>query len=120
MPLCAEILNTITDDTMREAVKARFWEVLVSGEMDPDRSQSAVAWWGTRGGKELVLFGRESDREAMKMMSGALPVEGIARESKLLKTNRPLTAYLAEIELEPKFSRVARTLSSNGSPFISV
>ncbi|KAF1997149.1 hypothetical protein P154DRAFT_579267 [Amniculicola lignicola CBS 123094] len=83
MPLCADLLNTIEDNMMRESVKARFWEVLVSGEMDPERSGSAVAWWGTRGGREMVLFGRESEREGMKMMSGALPVEGVVRESKL-------------------------------------
>lgn len=83
MPLCAELLNQIDDDIMREAVKARYWEVLVSGEMDPERSASAVAWWGTRGGREQVLFGRESESDGLKMMSGALPTEGAPRESKL-------------------------------------
>jgi hypothetical protein len=83
MPLCAELLNAINDDTMREAVKARYWEVLVSGEMDPERSGVAVAWWGTRGGREMVLFGRESERDDMKMMSGALQVEANVPESKL-------------------------------------
>ncbi|PSN74667.1 hypothetical protein BS50DRAFT_480896 [Corynespora cassiicola Philippines] len=82
MPLCAELLNQINDDNMREAVKQRYWEVLVSGEMDPERSGSAVAWWGTKGGREMVLYGRESHREDM-MMSGALPAEPRARESKL-------------------------------------
>ncbi|KAF2875067.1 hypothetical protein BDV95DRAFT_486025 [Massariosphaeria phaeospora] len=83
MPLCAELLNQISDDTMREAVKARYWEVLVSGEMDSERSGAAVAWWGTRGGRETVLFGRESDQERVKMMSGALPLGPPLRESKL-------------------------------------
>ncbi|KAF2477452.1 uncharacterized protein BDR25DRAFT_274597 [Lindgomyces ingoldianus] len=83
MPLSAELLNAIDDEIMREAVKARFWEVLVSGEMDPERSGSAVAWWGTRGGRERVLYGREMERERLKMMSGALPVERTPRESKL-------------------------------------
>lgn len=83
MPLCAELLNQINDDTMREAVKARYWEVLVSGEMDPERSGSAVAWWGTRGGRDMVLFGREMEQENLKLMSGTLPPEGIPRESKL-------------------------------------
>jgi hypothetical protein len=75
MPLCAEILNTIDDDIMREAVKERFWEVLVSGEMDPERSGCAVAWWSTRGGRDLVLYGREASVDTTKMMSGALPTE---------------------------------------------
>jgi hypothetical protein len=84
MPLCADLLNQIDDDMMREAVKARFWEILVSGEMDAERSGFAVAWWGTYGGRETVLFGRESRPEDLKMMSGALPpVEAVPRESKL-------------------------------------
>ncbi|KAF1970770.1 hypothetical protein BU23DRAFT_472993 [Bimuria novae-zelandiae CBS 107.79] len=82
MPLCAELLNHIDDSAMRETVKARYWEVLVSGEMDSERSGAAVAWWGTRGGRDMVLFGREMAREDL-MMSGALPVEGTPRESKL-------------------------------------
>ncbi|KAJ4355868.1 uncharacterized protein N0V89_003889 [Didymosphaeria variabile] len=81
MPLCAELLNTIDDFAMRETAKAHYWAVLVSGEMDPERSGSAVAWWGTRGGREMVLFGREMEHE--NMMSGALPPEGTPRESKL-------------------------------------
>ncbi|KAF2794382.1 hypothetical protein K505DRAFT_275302 [Melanomma pulvis-pyrius CBS 109.77] len=83
MSLCAELLNVIDDGSMREAVKARYWEVLVSGEMDPERSETAVAWWGTRGGREMVLYGREREREELKMMSGALTAKGIPRESKL-------------------------------------
>jgi hypothetical protein len=82
LPLCAELLNAIDDDNMRDAVKARFWEVLISGELDPERSGLAVAWWSTRGGREMVLYGRESEEE-LKMMSGALPVENRVRESKL-------------------------------------
>jgi hypothetical protein len=81
MPLCAELVNLIDDATMREVVKGRFWEVLISGEMDPERSGAAVAWWGTRGGREAVLFGRDRDND--KMMSGALPVPEEVRESKL-------------------------------------
>lgn len=83
MPLCAELLNRIDDGMMREAVKARFWEVLISGEMDPERSGAAVAWWTTRRGREMVLFGREGEEDESVMMSGALPAEGTPRESKL-------------------------------------
>lgn len=82
MPLCAELLNQIDDSAMRETVKARYWEVLVSGEMDPERSGSAVAWWGTRGGRDMVLFGREMEQQE-HLMSGALPAEHTPRESKL-------------------------------------
>ncbi|CAO2651524.1 Nn.00g040940.m01.CDS01 [Neocucurbitaria sp. VM-36] len=84
MPLTAELLNQINDDSMRESVRARYWEVLVSGEMDAERSGVAVLWWTTRGGRELVLFGRESFDEQIGMMSGALPVEERnVKESKL-------------------------------------
>jgi hypothetical protein len=82
LPLCADLLNQIDDDMMRETVKARYWEILVSGEMDSERSGCAVAWWGTFGGREMVLFGRESGPEDFKLMSGALPPK-VLRESKL-------------------------------------
>jgi hypothetical protein len=83
LPLCADLLNRIEDDTMREAAKERFWQVLVSGEMDHERSSCAVAWWGTKGGREAVLYGRESGISDDKMMSGALPPAASLRESKL-------------------------------------
>ena len=84
LPLCAELLNHIHDDSMREVVKSRYWEVLVSGEMDAERSGIVVNWWTTRGGKDLVLYGRESVHGDLNMMSGALPIEERnVRESKL-------------------------------------
>ena len=73
LPLCAHALNAVHDREMREVVKQRFWEVLVSGEMDAERSGVAVGWWTTRGGREVVLFGREEE----VLMSGALPVEPV-------------------------------------------
>lgn len=83
LPLCAELLNQIDDDMMRETVKSRFWEVLVSGEMDAERSGVAVNWWTTCGGRSMVLFGRETPQEVF-MMSGALPTEQRRiRESRL-------------------------------------
>ncbi|KAF2126205.1 hypothetical protein P153DRAFT_347236 [Dothidotthia symphoricarpi CBS 119687] len=85
MPLCADLLNQLRDDEMRETVKARYWEVLISGEMDAERSGAAVTWWSSRGGKEMVLYGQEGVEEEV-MMSGALPVMGrerVVRESKL-------------------------------------
>ncbi|KAI8942185.1 hypothetical protein NX059_000272 [Plenodomus lindquistii] len=75
LPLCAELLNQIGDSNMQDTVRARYWEVLVSGEMDAERSGVAVTWWTTRGGRELVLYGREGYPADMAMMSGALPVE---------------------------------------------
>jgi hypothetical protein len=81
LPLCAQLLNTIDDAGMRESVKQRFWDMLISGEMDAERSGVAVGWWTSKGGREAVLYGRES-RDDEFMMSGALPVER-SRESKL-------------------------------------
>ena len=81
LPLCAELMNVIEDNDMRDVTKRRFWEVLVSGEMDSERSGVAVAWWTSKGGLEAVLYGRERLAEGDKMMSGALPAEG--RDSKL-------------------------------------
>ena len=73
LPIVAELIHVVADVRMREACKARLWDVFVSGEMDPERSQICVIWWGSRGGRELVLFGPG------QMMSGALGRE----ESKL-------------------------------------
>ncbi|KAK4662003.1 uncharacterized protein QC763_709670 [Podospora pseudopauciseta] len=73
MTLAAHAVNEIRDSALREVVKRRFWEVLVSGEMDVERAAIGVAWWGTKGGREAVLFGRAPERqEEMYMMSGAL------------------------------------------------
>lgn len=76
LPLSANLLNAIEDPGMREYCKARFWELLESGEMDVDRSSICVAWWGSRGGREMVLFGR---RDEGPFMSGGLGL----RESRL-------------------------------------
>lgn len=87
LPLCAHLLNEIQDREMREAVKSRFWEVLVSGEMDAERSGVAVGWWTTRGGREEVLYGREGGAlgadEGEVLMSGALPVQTQTVRSRL-------------------------------------
>jgi hypothetical protein len=50
-------LHEIPDIAMRESAKQRLWEILGSGEMDVERAAIGVAWWGTEGGRELVLFG---------------------------------------------------------------
>ncbi|KAI1634829.1 hypothetical protein F4809DRAFT_495578 [Biscogniauxia mediterranea] len=54
----AETLNTIADPHMREIARRRFWDVLVSGEMDVDRAAVGVTWWGTHGGREMVMHGQ--------------------------------------------------------------
>ncbi|KAL2127675.1 hypothetical protein VTI74DRAFT_10323 [Chaetomium olivicolor] len=91
MTLAAYAVNEVGDARLREVAKRRFWEVLVSGEMDVERAAIGVAWWGTKGGREAVLWGekavglpqqqqQQQQGEESYMMSGALNVE---RESKL-------------------------------------
>ncbi|KAF4979487.1 hypothetical protein FZEAL_4346 [Fusarium zealandicum] len=75
--IAAQIMNQIEDPALREPIKQRFLELLVSGELDVERAAIGVAWWGTRGGRELVLVGNADPA----MMSGALP--GPERSSKL-------------------------------------
>ena len=75
LPLAAELLNLIADHGMREVCKARFWEVLESGEMDVDRAAVCVAWWTTRGGRDMLLYGRRNvDIENGPFMSGGLGI----------------------------------------------
>jgi len=76
LPLSADLLNVIEENSMKEVCKARFWEVLESGEMDVERSAVCVEWWSTRGGREKVLFG---DREAGYFMSGGLGERNASR-----------------------------------------
>ncbi|KYK60132.1 peroxisomal membrane protein Pex17 [Drechmeria coniospora] len=75
LTVTAQTMNGIADPRLRAPVKSRFWDVLVNGEMDVERSTMGVAWWGTKGGRELVLSG---ERREEPMMSGALVRDGNA------------------------------------------
>ncbi|KAF2836687.1 hypothetical protein M501DRAFT_979132 [Patellaria atrata CBS 101060] len=79
LPVTGELINSIPPEEMKQACRERFWEMLISGEMDAERSQICVAWWTTQGGRELVLFGEQ--KSYVPIMSGALLCQG--RESKL-------------------------------------
>lgn len=59
LPLAADLIHVVRDPEMKRTCRERFWEMLRAGELDPDRAALCVAWWGTRGGREMVLFGRE-------------------------------------------------------------
>jgi hypothetical protein len=78
LPLAADLLNAVQDRGMREHCKKRFWEVLESGEMDVERSSVCVGWWGTRGGRERVLFGDQGPDNG-PFMSGGLGVRDGSR-----------------------------------------
>ena len=70
LPMVARSLTAVQSERMLQACRQRFWEVLSGGEMDVDHAAICVAWWTTGGGRELVLFGSETPREAL--MSGGL------------------------------------------------
>jgi hypothetical protein len=76
LSLAADYLNMIDDRSMREHCRARFWELLESGEMDVERSAVCVGWWSTRSGREKVLYGREIAREGPFMSGGLAPRDG--------------------------------------------
>lgn len=72
MSVAAGALHEISDPMLRDVAKQRFWEILGSGEMDVERAAIGVAWWGTKGGRELVLFGPRRVQVEDMLMSGAL------------------------------------------------
>lgn len=71
LPIVAQSLHNVQDKQMLQVCRQRMWEVLSNGEMDVDRSGICVAWWSTRGGKEMVLS-ELSGRDEGPFMSGAL------------------------------------------------
>jgi hypothetical protein len=73
LPIAADMINTIDDGNMREHCKEHFWLTLIDGAMDPERSRVCHAWWSSAGGRDHVLFGRESAELVITEMSGALP-----------------------------------------------
>ena len=88
LPLTAQLINTISDRTLRHVCVDRFWAALSSGEMDVDRAYCCVSWWSTKGGRELLLFGTDSApgtgsdaEDSGPYMSGA--VGAVAPETKL-------------------------------------
>lgn len=78
MTIVAISLHELPDLALREVTKRRFWELLGSGEMDVERGAMGVAWWGTKGGRELVIFGpaRNQEQEPL-LMSGAIVDEKV-------------------------------------------
>jgi hypothetical protein len=71
LPLAAQLINRIRDHRMKEVCQERLWDALSSGDMDVEKANFCVTWWSTRGGREMVLFGTE-DNKQISYMSGAL------------------------------------------------
>ncbi|CCU82131.1 peroxisomal membrane protein Pex17 [Blumeria hordei DH14] len=61
LPLSADLINLISDPSMRNYCRQRFWEMLVGGEMDMEKSLTCVAWWESKGGREKVFFGKDGN-----------------------------------------------------------
>ncbi|GAO13120.1 hypothetical protein UVI_02024790 [Ustilaginoidea virens] len=70
LDITARAMQELEDPQIKAAVKKRFWDMLANGEMDVERSMIGVAWWGTKGGRDLVLRG--GDAPGPPVMSGAL------------------------------------------------
>ena len=79
LPRVAQAINSVDSDRMRDCCIGRLWDVMTKGEMDVERSRICAIWWGTKGGREIVLFGKERKNERSDL--DALPA--IARENKL-------------------------------------
>jgi len=71
--IAAECVQRLNDGIQKTECQRRFWDVLSSGEMDVERAALCVAWWTSRGGRELVLYGDEIPE--VFQMSGALSQE---------------------------------------------
>lgn len=76
LPITADLIAAIPAYKAAEnqrLCREALWGVLSSGEMDVERSEFAVGWWGTRGGKDVVLGeSGGGDGAAKYEMSGAI------------------------------------------------
>jgi hypothetical protein len=74
LPATADLLYKINDPVQRTNCQQRLWEVLSNGDMDVERAAFSVAWWSSRGGREMVVYGEPPEEEEYTM-SGALQQE---------------------------------------------
>jgi len=63
LPLVADLVNHIRDSAMRDHCNKNFCDMLVSGDMDPERSQICVAWWMQGGGKAMLSLPRQQTHD---------------------------------------------------------
>lgn len=70
LPITADFIHKLNEPAQKALCQEKFWDMLSNGEMDVERAATCVAWWSTRGGKELVLFGERP--EEMFEMSGGI------------------------------------------------
>ena len=70
LPLIAGSLNVVKDSNQLQICKQRFWDVLSKGEMDVNRATHCVAWWGTKGGKDMMVHGTDQPENGAFMSGG--------------------------------------------------
>lgn len=75
LPLAAHLINLMTGNAMAQICRERFWMAMSSGEMDVSKAGFCVAWWSTRGGREMVAYGRSS-KSTNELVSGGLVHDG--------------------------------------------
>ena len=75
----AQAIDSVDSHSMRNCCIGQLWTVMTKGEMDVERSRICAIWWGTKGGRESVLFGKEGKDETSDLDT----LLAIARESKL-------------------------------------
>ncbi|TQS34821.1 hypothetical protein Golomagni_04783 [Golovinomyces magnicellulatus] len=67
----ARLLEKVPEGGMRDYCKKQFWETLENGAMNMDRSLICLSWWGSKGGREKVMFNGNVNHGPF--MSGGLP-----------------------------------------------
>ncbi|KAK4695620.1 hypothetical protein P7C71_g2161, partial [Lecanoromycetidae sp. Uapishka_2] len=71
LPLAAESMSAVQDTNQVQICRQRFWDVLSNGEMDVTRAALCITWWGMRGGRDMVLYGKDQQEQG-PFMSGGL------------------------------------------------
>ncbi|KAL8962102.1 MAG: hypothetical protein Q9193_001450, partial [Seirophora villosa] len=67
LPAAIKSIQLIQGPALRSAAKKSFWEVLSNGDMDCNRAAVCVTWWGTRGGRDLLLEDETNGNHAPTM-----------------------------------------------------
>ncbi|RKF58105.1 Peroxisomal membrane protein PEX17 [Golovinomyces cichoracearum] len=73
LDLVAGVLEKVPEGGMRDYCKKQFWETLENGVMDMDRSLICLSWWGSKGGREKIMFNGNVNNGPF--MSGGLPLK---------------------------------------------
>ena len=71
LPIVAKSLTDFQDVHQSHTCIERFWQALSTGEMDVERASLCISWWGTEGGRGMLLIGRDRQQDG-PLMSGGL------------------------------------------------